>query len=400
MRLRDLAGYAGGGLRGHRLRTLLTLLGVTIGVAAVVILTSLGEGARRYVVGEFASLGSNLVILVPGKTETEGLGPLVSTAEHDLTLDDAAAVQRRVRGVRSVAPVVVGTARAEFRERGRDITVLGTSRPMLDVRQLEVRVGRYLPSETTRGPICVLGATVARELFVNRNPLGESIRVGGMRLRVVGLMAPRGQSLGMDLDEVVHVPVETAMHLFDQSSLFRVVVEARSAGGVERVQEDALALLAERHGTEDVTAITQDAVLSTFDRILGALTIALGAIAAISLTVAGIGIMNVMLVAVSERTREIGLLKALGATRRQVLTVFLLEAAVISGSGGLLGLGVGLAAATVLRLGVEGYPVQPPVWAVVAALIVSATVGVVFGLVPARRAMRLDPVDALTRHRG
>jgi putative ABC transport system permease protein len=221
-----------------------------------------------------------------------------------------------------------------------------------------------------------------------------------MRLRVVGLMAPRGQSLGMDLDEVVHVPVETAMHLFDESSLFRVVIEARSAEGLDRLQEDALALLAERHGTEDVTAITQDAVLSTFDRILGSLTIALGAIAAISLTVAGIGIMNVMLVAVSERTREIGLLKALGATRRQVLTVFLLEASVISGAGGLLGLALGLAASATLRFSVEGFPVQPPLWAVAAALIVSATVGVAFGLVPARRAMRLDPVDALTGHRG
>ena len=399
MRFGDLAGYAGGGLRGHGLRSALTVLGVTIGVAAVVVLTSLGEGARRYVTGEFASLGSNLVILLPGKTETEGMGPLVSTAEHDLTLEDVEAVAHRVRSIQRVAPVSVGTARAEYRERGRDITVLGSTSELMRVRQLSVRVGRYLPEDTTRGPICVLGATVARELFGAGNPLGETIRVGGMRLRVIGVMRSRGTSIGVDMDEVVHVPVETTMTLFDQASLFRVVLEARGPDDVERVQEAALRVLEERHGTDDVTAITQDAVLSTFDRVFGALTVALGAIAAISLTVAGIGIMNVMLVAVSERTREIGLLKALGATERQVLAIFLLEATVISLVGGALGLALGLLGAGTARWLIEGFPVQPPLWAVAMAVIVSASVGVIFGLVPARRAMRLDPVDALTRHR-
>lgn len=399
MRRRDLFVFAGGGLRGHRLRTLLTVLGVTIGVGAVVILTSLGEGARGYVVGEFTSLGSNLVILIPGKTETTGAAPMVSTGTRDLTLADVHELERRLSRVRRIAPLCVGTARAEYGERGRDITVLGTTRTMLEVRQLRLRVGRYIPEDTTDGPICVLGAAVARELFDHRNALGAVVRVGGMRLRVIGVMAPRGTSVGMDLDEVVHVPVETAMSLFDQSSLFRVLLEVRRPEEIEATREAALALLAERHGDEDVTAITQDAVLDTFDRILGALTVALGAIAAISLGVAGIGIMNVMLVAVSERTREIGLLKALGATERQVLALFLVEAAVISGIGGACGLGLGVGGARLLRSLVPEFPVQPPPWAVVTAVVVSATVGLIFGLIPARRAMRLDPVDALMRSR-
>ena len=399
MRRRDLMRYAGGGLRGHRLRTGLTVLGVAIGVGAVVLLTSLGEGARRYVVGEFQSLGSNLLILVPGKTETEGVAPIVSTGSHDLTLDDVEALDRVLPAVRSISPISVGTARAEHGERGRDITVIGCTDTMLEIRRLSVRTGRFLPEGTTAAPICALGAKVARELFDHRNPLGERVRVGGMRLRVIGVLAPRGTSLGMDLDEVVYVPVRTAMTLFDQSSLFRVLLDLRSHEEMESTERRALALLAERHGDEDVTAITQDAVLSTFDRILGALTLALGAIAAISLGVAGVGIMNVMLVSVSERTHEIGLLKALGATRRQVLAVFLVEAAVISAIGGAIGLVVGFGGARVLRAVVPAFPVQPPVWAVVAAVLVSVGVGLVFGLMPARRAMRLDPVEALTRAR-
>lgn len=400
MRRLDLVRFAGGGLAGHRLRTILTVLGVTIGVAAVVLLTSLGEGARGYVTGEFASLGSNLLIIVPGKTETKGAAPLVSTGSRDLTLDDAQALERRVGDLRRVAPVSVGTARAEFGERARDITVIGTTRPLLEVRQLTLRSGRYIPEGTTDAPICILGATVASELFGARNPLGELVRVGGVRMRVVGLMAPRGTSIGMDLDEVVHVPVETAMRMFDQSSLFRILAEVRTPDQMDSAAELCLRVLAERHGTEDVTAITQDAVLSTFNRVLGALTIALGAIAAISLTVAGIGIMNVMLVAVSERTREIGLLKALGVTQRQVLAVFLVEAAVISILGGLCGLLIALGGVEVLRTRFPAVPIHPPTWAILAAVLVSVGVGLVFGMMPARRAMRLDPIDALTRHRG
>lgn len=396
MRGRELVGFAAGGLRGHGLRSALTLLGVAIGVAAVIALTSLGEGARLYVTGEFSSLGSNLVILVPGKTETTGQAPLVSAGTNDLTLDDAQAIGRQLRSVRRVAPVTVGTASVDYESRSRQSTVFGTTHSMKELRQLRIRAGRYLPAERTDGYECVLGAKIASELFGARNPLGAAVRVGGVRMRVIGVMEARGTSVGLNMDEVVHVPVETAMRMFDLHSLFRVLLEARSPADIPRVQDEAIALLEERHRAEDVTAITQDAILGTFSRVLSMLTVALGLIATISLAVAGIGIMNVMLVSVSERTKEIGLLKALGVTERQVLAVFLIEAACVSSVGGLFGLLLGLGAASALRAAVPGFPVQPPVWAVVLAILVSTAVGIVFGLLPARRAMRLDPVLALT----
>lgn len=397
MRPRDLAIFAMGSLHGHGLRTGLTVLGVAIGVAAVVLLTSLGDGARRYVVGEFSSLGSNLIILVPGKTETAGQAPMVSAGTSDLTLDDALEIERRVPSVRRVAPLSLGTALAVHDSRSRQTTVIGTMRPMLEVRGLRVQAGRYLPEGVRDAPVCVLGAVLSRELFESQNPLGELVRIGGVRLRVIGVMAPRGTSIGMDLDEVVHIPVETAMRMFDQSSLFRVLNEIRSPDEIESAQEALLALLEERHGDDDVTAITQDAILSTFDRILGALTVALGLIAAVSLAVAGIGIMNVMLVDVSERTNEIGLLKALGVTERQLLSAFLLEAGIISTFGGLVGFVAGIAGGRILQALIPQLEMTPPVWAVAAALIVSISVGMLFGFLPARRAMRLDPVIALTR---
>jgi putative ABC transport system permease protein len=399
MKARELVAFAGGALRGHGLRTALTVLGVTIGVASVVLLTALGEGARLYVVGEFASLGSNLVIVVPGKTETAGAAPLVSTAPNDLTVADAEAIERDLRQVRRVAPLVVGTTHAEYGERGRDITVIGTTHAMRPIRQLGVRIGRYLPEGTTSAPVCVLGTKVQQELFGRRNPLGEMIRVGGSRYRVIGIIEPRGTSLGMNLDETVHIPVENALRMFDRTSLFRILSEVRHADLMESAKRDVIRLLTERHRQEDITVITQDAVLSTFGRILTALTMALAAIAAISLTVAGIGIMNVMLVSISERTREIGLLKALGVTRGQVLSIFLAEAIILSSIGGLIGLGVAYAGAGLVRAAAPSFPVQPPIWAVLLALVVSLGVGIAFGLLPARRAMDLDPVQALMRQR-
>ena len=401
MRASDLLRFCTGALRGHRLRTVLSLFGVAVGVASVITLTSLGEGARLYITGEFASLGSNLLIIVPGKTETVGHAPLVSTAPHDLTLADAQALARRVPAIRRVAPVVLGTAAASVAERSREVTVIGTTRDMLAIRHLSVRIGRFLPEEVYDAPLCVIGPKVQTELFGNRSPLGQILRVGEMRLRVIGILAPRGTSIGMNVDEVVEIPVETALRMFDRSSLFRVLAEVHGHRDMAEAKRAVLALLRERHdGEEDVTVLTQDSVLSTFTQILNALTAALAGIAAISLTVAGIGIMNVMLVSVSERTREIGLLKALGVTRPQVVSVFLIEASIISTAGGLLGLLAGFGAARLIQGIYPDFPVQPPFWAVGAALLLSITVGIAFGSLPARRAARLDPVEALMRRRA
>jgi putative ABC transport system permease protein len=393
----DVVGFAMRALGGHRLRTGLSLLGVAIGVAAVVTLTALGEGARRYVLGQFASVGTNMVIVLPGKTETAGAMPGIGGVPHDLTLDDALAVARGVREVDKLAPMVVGTETVAYEERRRQVALFGSTHEALEVRRLGIAQGRFLPPLAwDRGaPIAVLGSNTARELFPAADPVGQVVRVGDWRMRVIGVLEPRGQQLGVDMDDVVIVPVATAMKMLNRSGLFRLVIQVRSYADLERTKQAVVRLLRERHGEEDVTVITQDAVVSAFSSILGALTMALGGIAAVSLAVAGVGIMNVMLVSVSERTREVGLLKALGAGRGQILAAFLAEAILISSAGGLLGLALGWAAVLVLVAVYPALPASPPLWAVLAAFSLSVAVGGVFGVLPARRATRLDPVAAL-----
>jgi putative ABC transport system permease protein len=293
--------------------------------------------------------------------------------------------------------MVLGTETVAFGERRRQVAVFGSTHEALEVRRLAVSSGRFLPPlDWDRGsPVAVLGQKAARELFPGRDPVGQIVRVGDWRMRVIGVLAPRGQQLGLDMDDVVIVPVATAMKMLNRTSLFRLVLQVRSHADLDRTKERVVRLLAERHGEEDVTAITQDAVLGALTSILGALTLALAGIASVSLAVAGVGIMNVMLVSVSERTREVGLLKALGAGRRQILAAFLAEAVLISSTGGLLGLAVGWLAVRVLVVLYPALPATPPTWAVVAAFSLSVAVGAVFGVLPARRATRLDPVAAL-----
>jgi putative ABC transport system permease protein len=394
---RDVLGFAARALRGHRLRTGMSLLGVSIGVAAVVTLTALGEGARRYVVGQFASIGTNLVIVVPGKTETTGGMPGMGGVPNDLTLDDARALRRGIPEIDKAAPLVLGTETVAFGERRRQVGLFGSTHEALEVRRLSVASGRFLPPmEWDRGsPVTVLGQTAARELFPGQDPVGQIVRIGDWRMRVIGVLAPRGQQLGLDMDDVVVVPVATAMKMLNRRSIFRLVIQVRTHADLDRAKERIVRLIAERHGEEDVTAITQDAVLGALTSILGALTLALAGIASISLAVAGVGIMNVMLVSVSERTREIGLLKAMGAARRQILAAFLAEAVLISSAGGLLGLAIGWLAVRGLVAVYPALPASPPPWAVAAAFSLSVAVGALFGVLPARRATRLDPVAAL-----
>jgi len=397
MSLRDVVAFAARALRGHRLRSGLSLLGVAIGVAAVVALTALGEGARRYVVGQFASIGTNLVIVVPGRTETSGGMPGVGGVPNDLTLEDARAVLRGVPEIEKAAPMALGTETVASGERQRQVAVFGTTHEALEVRRLTMASGSFLPvMDWDRGsPVAVLGRTAARELFPGQDPLGQVVRIGDWRTRVIGVMAPRGQQLGLDMDDVVVVPVATAMKMLNRRSLFRLLLQARSHADLGRAKDRVVRLIKERHGEEDVTAITQDAVLGALTSILGALTFALAGIASISLAVAGLGIMNVMLVSVSERTREIGLLKALGAGRRQILAAFLAEAILLSSAGGVLGLLGGWLAVRALIAVYPALPATPPPWAVAAAFSLAVAVGAVFGVLPARRATRLDPVAAL-----
>ena len=389
--------YALVALKSHRLRTGLCLLGVAIGVTAVVLLTSLGEGAKRYVDGQFQSLGSNLIFVVPGHTDTEGSMPGMGGAPNDLTLQDARAIARGVRQVERVVPVSLGSETVAHRERFKQVRVLGSTSEFLAARKLRLASGSDLPElEWERGaPVILLGAELARELFPGQSPIGERVRVGDRRMRVIGVIGVEGQQLGLDIGLMGLVPVASAMSMYDETSLFRIIVQAGAYSETDAVVARIREVLLERHGEEDFTCITQDSVSGSLSSILRVLTLALAGIASVSLAVAGIGIMNVMLVAVSERTPEIGLLRALGARRGQVRALFLAEAALISLLGGLLGLGLAWAGTRALQAYYPSFDATPPLWAVAAALGVSVGVGVVFGVLPANRATRLDPVRAL-----
>ncbi len=401
MRTADLLAFAVGAARGNRVRTVLLMLAMAIGVAAVVTLTALGDGARRYVVREFSAIGSNLVIVLPGRTETGGINPgsFVSSTPRDLTVDDAQALLRAPAVLR-VAPLTMGTAELSVGGRLREGMVVGATAEFIEVRQLRMAQGQFLPREDwNRGSmVMVIGATLRSELFGNEAALGRFVRVGDRRLRVIGVLAPTGSGLGMNSDELAIVPVSLAQAMFNTDTLFRIFVEARSREAIEPAKRQVAQIIQQRHdGEQDVTVITQDAMLATFDKLIGTLTLGVAGIAAISLAVAGILVMNVMLVSVAQRRSEIGLLKALGASGGTIRLAFLVEAALLSAAGALLGYALGLAGAAGIRWLYPLFPAYPPDWAVLAGLGTALCTGLLFGVLPARSAARLDPVTALAK---
>jgi putative ABC transport system permease protein len=402
MKSGDVARFAWRSLEGYRTRTLLMILATSIGVAAVIVLTSLGEGARRYVRNEFESLGTNLLVVLPGRAETFGgsMGALASgRTARDLTLEDSLAL-RRIRGVIHVAPLNLVEGEISAKGRRRDAPIAGSTDVMQHVWGLSVASGRFLPPQDPRNatPYCVLGSKVAREMFPAESPLGQSVRLGDRRFRVIGVLAPKGEFAGINMDDLVFIPVASAQVLFNLSSLLRIGIMTRSREDMPRVREDVRRTLRERHGGEDdVTLLTEDAVSAAFDKILVALTFALGGIAAISMAVAGILIMNVMLIAVAQRTSEIGLLKALGASPQKIRFLFFAEAALLSLTGGVAGSIVGQLGSFAIRRIYPAVPAFAPVWAVIGALALAVGTGIAFSVLPARRAARLDPAAALAR---
>jgi putative ABC transport system permease protein len=401
MRSADLLAFAVGAARGNRVRTALSMLAMAIGVAAVVTLTALGDGARSYVMREFSAIGSNLLIVLPGRTGTGGINPgsFVNGTPRDLTVDDAQALLR-APAVQRVAPLTVGTSELSVRGQLRESLVVGATTEFMEVRQFKMAQGRFLPREDWRrgSPVMVIGAQLNAVLFPNSSALGQFVRVGDRRLRIIGVLAASGSGLGMNTDEMAVVPVSVAQAMFNTNTLFRILVEARNRDAIDAAKVQATALIKARHdGEEDITVITQDALLTTFDRLIGTLTLGVAGIAAISLAVAGILVMNVMLVSVAQRRSEIGLLKALGATGGAIRSVFLVEAALLSALGALFGYALGLAGAAVIRALYPQFPAYPPDWAVLAGLGTALLTGLLFGVLPARRAAQLDPVVALAR---
>ena len=398
MNFADLFRFAWQALIQNRRRSGLSLIGVVVGVVAVVSLTAIGEGALHYVTDQFVSLGTSIVIVSPGRNETTGGIPLgIGGVPNDLTLQDTIAIERRIQSIRTAVPISLSTDSIEHAERSRLVSIIGVSSEFMRLQRLDLAMGRFLPeSDRDRGSaVVVLGRTVAREIFGVENPLGAAVRVGGWRMRVIGVLAERGRKLGIQIDESIYVPTATAMRMANTRSVSQIMLELFPKVDPDLAIDEIKALLIERHDEEDFTCISQDAVMASLSSILRMLTLAVAGIAAVSLAVAGIGIMNVMLVSVSERTDEVGLLKAVGANRRQILALFLVEAALLSSVGGLLGLAVGTA---LVALGNQLYPsvvLVTPLWAIGSVLLITLGTGVVFGVLPARRAAALDPVLAL-----
>lgn len=400
MRVVDTVHFAVTAFIGYRTRSLLLLLAMAIGVGSVVVLSTLGEGARSFVVGQFSSLGTNLLMVLPGRSETVGgPPPMLGVTPRDLTVEDAEALLH-FSSIRYVAPVVVGAVSVSKGSREREVIILGSTEHLFKIRQLSMAHGRFLPSSNSgkSSAVCVLGQETKEELFGKERALGEMVKIGDRRFRVIGVLGAKGQSMGMDMSDVVVIPVASALSVFDTNSLFRIMVEAVSREAMPRAKKSILQTIQLRHdGEDDITVITQDAVLATFDKIFLVLTLAVTGIGAISIGVAGILIMNVMLIAVSQRRSEVGLLKALGATGGQIITLFLAEAAILSLLGGIFGLILAFGGVWGIEKMLPNFPLQIPIWAMVLGMAVALLTGMVFGVLPALRASRLDPVVSLSR---
>ncbi|OIQ82533.1 macrolide export ATP-binding/permease protein MacB [mine drainage metagenome] len=393
----DSARYALFSITSHRLRSFLTLLGIAVGIAAVILLTSIGEGVHRYVLAEFTQFGTNVIGISPGKVKTGGQPPSgIPTTARLLTMEDAAAL-RQLPQVEGSSPTVWGNSEVEGNGRLRRTTIYGVDADFVRVFSSSVKIGSFLPPDTSGSSraFVVLGAKLRHELFGNENPLGARVRIGGLHFRVIGVMAPKGQFLGIDLDDTAFIPAARALELYNREGLMEIHVTYAEGASSARVAASIRERLKLRHGREDFTIVTQEDMLKTLSNILDILTMAVGALGGISLLVGGVGILTIMTIAVTERTHEIGLLVALGARRRTVLGLFLGESVLLAALGGLMGLMLGASLAQALRLALPDLPVHTPWNFALGAEIMAAVIGLLAGVLPARHAARLDPIEAL-----
>jgi len=396
MRTADFIHFAWLSLSSHRLRTFLTALGIAVGIAAVIVLTSIGEGLHRFVIAEFTQFGTNLITIQPGKTSTHGGSLGAINTARPLSIEDAIALEHAPHILLS-DPMVQGNADVEHGARSRRVTLYGTGHRFHETLHMTIASGSFLPADDPRAArtFVVLGAKVAQELFPEENALGARIRIGGERYRVIGVMATKGQVLGFDLDDTVYIPVGRALEMFNRESLAEIHVTYEPTAPLPEVEESIRRVLVARHGREDFTVTPQQKMLEVFGTVLNAITFAVGAIGGISLLVGGVGILTILTIAVSERTGEIGLLRAIGATRQRILLLFLGEAAVLAAIGGIAGLALGAGIAAILAIAVPALPVHTPWSYAVLAEVSAIVIGLIAGVMPARRAALLDPLEAL-----
>lgn len=382
----------------NKLRSFLTMLGVIIGVAAVILLVSIGEGARKYIQKELGELGTNILVVVPGKTSKEGGMHMGTSAVRKLLFSDAVLIEKRSRNILNAVPVIVGTSWIKHAGKSRDTYVVGVDESYFDIRNLKIALGRGL-SEADVGAnrrVCVLGQTVKKEILGDASPIGAFVTIGDAKYRVIGVMLRKGVALGFDIDDVVFIPSTAARELFDTDSLFNITIKIKNENVMADAKKEIREILIKRHANrEDFTILSQDEMIAVMGKILNIMTAVLAGIAAISLVVGGIGIMNIMFVSVKERTREIGLRKAIGAKNRDILLQFLAESVALSLIGGMGGALLGGAISVTIPYFIEFLPTQLVWWAIIVAFSFSVAVGVFFGVYPARKASLYDPIVAL-----
>lgn len=398
MSWRDTFALALEALLGNKLRAGLTMLGMIIGVGAVVLLVSIGNGARNYITSEFEGLGSNLIIINPGKTDKKGgFGPPMS-GKRKLTLSDVEALKRQALNLDGVTGIMFGAVSVKYGDRVHNISTMGTNEQLVNIFNFKVQYGSFFSHDEDEAGrrVAVLGYGIAQNLFGDDNPLGKQIKINESEHRVIGVLQKQGSSLGFNMDEISFIPTRSAMRVLNNDNLMGLRARARAKVSVDdAVKETTEILKARRNGEEDFTVLTQASLLDTMNTILGMLTFVLGGIAMISMVVGGIGIMNIMLVSVTERTREIGVRRAVGARRKDVLRQFIAEAIALSIVGGFIGL-VGSASLTyIVYFAVPKFDMRAPVWIMIPAFLISTVVGIVFGVWPARKASKIETIDAL-----
>lgn len=392
----DTLHFAFRSLTTHRLRTFLSASGIAIGIAAVILLTSIGEGVQRFVLAEFTQFGTNIINVTPGKISTHGgsLGAIGSA--RLLTIEDALALKNS-HYAQYINASVMGNAEIRALGRSRRVTIYGQSPDFPQVFNMKVAIGQFLPNDDPRNPraYVVLGSKARTELFGNSNPLGAILQVGASRFRVIGVMASKGQVLGFDLDDTVYIPTTRALEVFNREGLMEINIAYQPDAPLQAVMDDIHRILMARHGREDFTLTPQQQMLSTLTTVLDVLKFAVAALGGISLLVGAVGMVTLMHIAVAERVAEIGLLTALGATRMRIRILFLMESTILSTLGGLSGLAIGSGIAWLLKFFVSSLPVSTPWDYVFGALVLSIIIGLAAGVVPAIQAAKMDPVDAL-----
>ena len=394
MKIKELLDLSLRALRANKMRSILTMLGVIIGVFAVILLVSLGSGLQKYITEQISGLGSNLIFVIPG--QVGGARTPGGQQTNKLTINDAKKLEVKLRGLAEVGPVVQKNVTLKYENKtDRAVSVLGVSAnyPKIVTNAGAERGTFFTPAQERSGAkVAVIGKTVTELFFSRKNPIGEKISVEGHKYVIIGTMEERGVVFGLDMDNSIALPINSAIRQFGINNVNTIYISANKPEYVNYVKKLARRTLELRLAEEDFTLQTQEQTLSTVGNIIGALTAALGGIAAISLLVGGIGVMNIMLVSVTERTKEIGLRKALGAKRKDILTQFLFEAVILCVAGGIIGIVLGLGASYVIS---KFFISEVTPWSVLLAFAFSIGVGVVFGMAPAIRASKLSAIEAL-----